>query len=120
MIIRRGMSVKGNLHSLRKISPKMLFESPKVDFSHRKMFSRSRFFFLASQERPSTRVQTSCDRHFDQHSKALWCDDVRWLPDSHALGKFAAKCRIASLQAKNKKKDPKICFHKFLYNATIQ
>ena len=59
---------KGNLHS-KKISPKMLFKSPKVDFSHRKMFSRFRFFFLASQERLSRRVRTSRDRQFDRRAR---------------------------------------------------
>ena len=46
-------------------------KSPKVVFSHRKMFSRSRFFFLASQERPSRRVRTYRDRHFDRLSRLM-------------------------------------------------
>ena len=46
-------------------SSKMLFKSLKVDFSHRKMSSRFRFFFLASQERPLRQVRSSHDCHFD-------------------------------------------------------
>ena len=96
----------------------MLFKSPKVDFLHTKMFSRSRFFFFASEERPSRRVRTSSHRHFDRRAKALWGDDVRWLLDSHALGKFAAKCRTALLlsvvfKLKTGKSIPKFAFTSF-------
>ena len=50
--------------------------------------------------------------------KALWGDDVRWLLDSHVLGKFVAKCRIALLlsvvfKLKTGKRIPKFAFTSF-------
>ena len=65
------IKIKGNPHFLWKYRP-------KCSFSHRKMFSRLRFFFLASQKRPLRRFRTSSDRHFDRRAR-LWGDDVRWL-----------------------------------------
>ena len=69
---------KGNLNSLRKYRPKCSLSLQKKIFHTQKCSLALDFSFLASQERPSRRVWTFRDRHFDRRARlsGWWCKMV--------------------------------------------
>ena len=95
----------------------MLFKSPKVAFLQRKTFSSYIFLFRLSDRAFKTSLNFP-QSPFSLTCKALWGDEVRWLLNSHAVSKFAAKCRIALLlsvvfKLKIGKRIPKFVFTSF-------
>ena len=114
------MSVKGNLHSLRKYCRKCSLSLQKYIFCTEKcsLALEVSFWLLKRGLQDEFKLLAITILIGEQGSVGWW--RIRWLLDSHAQSKFAAKCRIAWLQAKNRKKDPKIGFHKFPDDATIR